>query len=645
MGEQRVSLVEDNQSMQQFVRLLLHDVKSLEYMLENDWFEKGVTRIGAEQEMCLVNAQTYKPSLNAMEALDKMKRYPWVETELAKFNLETNLTPHVFKDKCLSKLDKENTDKLQKIRAKLAKMDTKVMLTGILPTLTKSHMIIDNLTPKPRYYALMDALEKTLENGTRFKLNLEGIDELRITHDSAMLEACNTSFQVHLQVSPDEFVKMYNIAQALAGPTMAIAANSPIVFGKRLWHESRIALFQQALDTRSSKDHLREKQTRVHFGKSWLDKSVLEIYREDIARFRVLLAADVKEDSLGEITAGRVPKLRALQVHNSTVYRWNRPCYGVSGNGKPHLRIENRVLPAGPTEADEVANAAFWLGCMVGMADKVDDIRKKVSFADVSDNFLKAAKFGIDTNFTWFNDKKYSACALVLKELLPLARRGLEKQKIAQEDIDKYLGIIEGRAKKHMNGARWQLRAYTEFCKTLTKDEALTALTKKIIENQEKNIPVHRWKLPDARPEIDSYRPGKLLVEQFMETDLFTVRPDDIVELTAELMNWRKIRYMPVEDEKGELCGLMTSRLLLRHFSQQSGIRTDEGGKTVKDLMIKNPITASPDMTIIQAMHLMRDNKLGCLPVVKGEKELIGVITEMDFLRITGRLMERLEKG
>lgn len=643
MGEQRVSLLQENEEMQKFVRSLLDDVKALEYMLDNDWFESGITRIGAEQEMCLVKGDNYKPSTNAMEALDKMKRYEWVETELAKFNLETNLTPHVFKGNCLSKLHKENEDKLNKIREKLSKLDTKLVLTGILPTLTKTDMTIDNLTPKPRYYALMDALSSHLENGEKFKLKLEGIDELRISHDSPMLEACNTSFQVHLQVSPGDFVKMYNIAQALAGPTMAIAANSPIVFGKRLWHESRIALFQQALDTRGTVDHLREKQTRVHFGKDWLHETILEIYREDIARFRVLLAGDVKENSLQEIADGRVPKLRSLQVHNSTVYRWNRPCYGVSDNGKPHLRIENRVLPSGPTVADEVANAAFWLGCMQGMALEIDDVRKHLSFADVSDNFLKAAKFGIDTNFTWFNDKKYSACDLILKKLLPMARKGLEKHKVAKKDIDYYLGIIEGRAKKHTNGARWQLRAYTSFCETLTKDEALTALTKAIIENQEKEIPVHKWKLPSA-PEIDAYRPGKMRVEQFMETDLFTVRPGDIVELTAEMMDWRKIRYMPVEDENGKLCGLITSRLLLRHFSRKTGIDSSENVTTVNDLMIHEPITAGPEMTILQAMHTMRENKIGCLPVVKGENELIGVITEMDFLRISGRLMERLEK-
>ncbi|MEZ4984989.1 MAG: hypothetical protein R2795_08140 [Saprospiraceae bacterium] len=219
---------------------------------------------------------------------------------------------------------------------------------------------------------------------------------------------------------------------------------------------------------RTTHDHLRERSPRVSFGTGWLDKSIMEIYKEDIARFRVLLGNDINEDSIDMIQEGKVPKLRALQVHNSTVYRWNRPCYGISPNGKPHLRIENRVLPSGYTVIDEVANAAFWLGAMTGMAANYKDIREVISWEDVRDNFGKAAKFGIDTNFTWFKDKKINATDLVLKELLPMARKGLEIRQVAKEDIDKYLGVIEARANAHMNGARWQLRAYTQLKKKST---------------------------------------------------------------------------------------------------------------------------------------------------------------------------------
>ncbi|NJK83446.1 MAG: CBS domain-containing protein, partial [Saprospiraceae bacterium] len=279
--------------------------------------------------------------------------------------------------------------------------------------------------------------------------------------------------------------------------------------GRRLWHESRIALFQQSLDTRKTNNHLRESSPRVQFGKNWLNDSILQIHKEDIARFRVLLATEIEENSLESIAQNKVPRLRALQVFNSTIYRWNRPCYGISPNGKPHLRIENRVLPAGPTVIDEMANAAFWLGAMIGLADEIQDIRTVVSFEDVQDNFLKSAKFGIDSSFNWIGDRKVGACDLILNELLPIAQKGLRKQNIHQEDIDRYLGIIEERAKRHMNGARWQLRAFTSLRKQVPQDEAVSILTAAIIKNQEKEIPVHLWTNPEME-DLKKYEPSKL---------------------------------------------------------------------------------------------------------------------------------------
>lgn len=640
MGEQKVSIAQESTTMQRFVRNLLRDVQAFEYMLEHDWFETDPIRIGAEQEMCIVDARTFKPLCINMQVLDKMKRYAWVTTELAQFNLEINLTPRLFTGRCLSELDKENVSYLEKIREVLRGFRAEICLTGILPTLRKPDLDLRNLTPKPRYKALMAAIDSQMF-GSAYELRLSGIDELLVKHDSPLLEACNTSFQVHLQVPPSIFVPMYNMAQALAAPVMAISANSPIVFGKRLWHESRIALFQQALDVRTTHDHMRERSPRVNFGSGWLDEGLLEIYKEDIARFRVLLAGEDEEDSIAAILEGKVPRLRALQVHNSTVYRWNRPCYGISPNGKPHLRIENRVIPAGPTTTDAAANAAFWLGAMIGMGHEYRDIRKHVSWEDVRDNFMKAAQFGIDSNFNWFHDKKISACDLVLHELLPMARKGLQMRGVVTADIDKYLGIIEERAKLHMNGARWQLRTFTKLAKECSRDEALTVMTAAIVKNQWNYIPVHQWNMPTVN-DLDEYRPAKLRVEEFMETDLFTVQQEDMIEMVAELMDWRKIRYMPVEDAKGNLCGLITSRLLLRYFARKNRFPNQEA-TTVKDIMIANPITISPEATIIEAMAKMRENKIGCLPVVQ-KGELIGIITEMDFLRITARLLERVEK-
>jgi CBS domain-containing protein len=640
MGFQKVNTLESQSEMQTFVSNLIKDVRAFEYMLAHDWFENDIIRIGAEQEMCLVDNKTLKPATINMQVLEKLTDAPWCVTELAKFNLETNLSPREFSGHCLSELEEENLMYMRRIQTVLDEFEASICLCGILPTLRKHDLEMHNLTPKDRYFALMASIQKHLL-GSAFELRLDGIDEILVKHDSPLLEACNTSFQVHLQVTPNEFVKMYNFAQTLAGPIIAIAANSPLVFGRRLWHETRIALFQQSLDTRTSHDHMRERLPRVNFGSDWLRGDITQIYKEDISRFRVLLAGGIEEDSLDMIAQGITPKLRALQIHNSTVYRWNRPCYGISPNGKPHLRIENRVMPAGPTPVDATANAALWLGAMIGMSLHYEDITKHLAFADVRDNFNKAAKFGIDSTFTWFKDKKISANELILKELLPLAKEGLQHRKVAKADIDHYLGIIEARAKDHKTGARWILRSFTALKEQVTNDEALTCITAATIKNQKQNKPVHTWK-DSTIQDLDDWTPSKLKVEEFMTTDLFTAQKDDLIGMVAEMMDWRRIRYMPVENSKGELVGIISSRMVLRHFAQRNKLNEDQI-VTVKDLMVEKPITVKPETSIMDALYLMRDNKVGCLPVVKG-KELVGIITEMDFLRITGRLMERIEK-
>jgi CBS domain-containing protein len=366
---------------------------------------------------------------------------------------------------------------------------------------------------------------------------------------------------------------------------------------------------------------------------------ILDIFKDDIARFRVLLSGDVEEDSLQLIKQGKVPKLRALQVHNSTVYRWNRPCYGISSNGKPHMRIENRVLPAGPTVIDEIANAVFWIGCMVGLAEKHDDITRHLSFEDVRDNFEKAARFGIDTKFTWCNDEKISAVDLIYARLLPIAEAGLESHGVDRSSIEKYLGIIEARIRNHMNGARWALRAYTKLKKETSEDEALSVITSAMLDNQFESKPVHTWDLPNLH-DLKHYKPVHLTVGDFMTTDLFTVQKDDIIDLVADMMDWRKIRYTPVEDAKGRLIGLVTLRQILRSYIQSETVESRP--RTVSEVMISDVITVSPDTTIIDAMEMMQVKKIGCLPVAQ-DGELIGIITETDFLRISSRLLERLE--
>ena len=642
MGVAKVRLPGDKQQRQEFVRKILCDLQALEYMIDDDWFETETIRIGAEQEMCLVDKRTYKAAPINLKIIEELKEFPWMDTELARFNLETNLSPREFTGSALREMQQELDSQLARIRLAADDHKAAVLLTGILPTLRKFDLDMGNLTPMPRYRALMQAISDH-KLDPNYEIRLKGIDELAVKHDSPLLEAANTSFQVHLQVTPANFVQYYNIAQALTGPVLATAANSPIVFGRRLWHENRIALFQQALDTRRTHEHMRERSARVSFGKNWIDKSILDIYREDLARFRILLAADVEDDTLAQVRERVTPKLLALQVHNSTVYRWNRPCYGISDNGQPHLRIENRILPAGPTTLDEVANAALWLGAMEGYAAEIDDIREHMSFEDAADNFAKAAQFGMDTKFNWFGEEsgKVPAAQLLREQIIPHARAGLKLRGIDPGDIDHYMGIVEDRVKAMSTGARWQLKSFTKLRERVSRDEALSNITAAMLANQGQGVPVHKWPLPSV-DEFSHYAPSKLLVEEFMETDIFTCQGSDLIDLVGEMMDWRKIRYMPVEDDEGELCGLVTSRLLLRHHVRK-GRLTEPDKACVEDIMVKDPITIAPSNTIVEAMNIMRDRKVGCLPVIKG-KELIGIITEMDFLRISGRLIRQLEQ-
>ena len=633
MGEMRVKLAKSQRQIQIFEKHLLKDIKAMERMLIEGWFDDEVIRIGAEQELCIID-KNFRPAPKNVEILDKANN-PNFTTEFAKFTAEINLTPQVFKGSCLTDMENEINDLLEKFRVAAKEFEVEPILTGILPTIRKHDISIDNLTPMERYFALCKAINKL--RGDVYELKIRGIDELIMKHDSPLLEACNTGFQVHLQVAAPEFVKMYNIAQAVAAPVLAASVSSPILFGRRLWKETRTALFQQSVDTRSTSDHLREFSPRVTFGNKWLKKTILEIYREDIVRYRVLLSTELTEDVMKKIDSGEVPQLEALNIHNSTIYRWNRPCYGIS-DGKAHLRIENRIFPSGPSVVDEMANAAFWLGLMIGYRDEIEDVTKLMSFDAAKNNFTTAAQYGLDTKFTWFNNKKVTSQQLILKELLPIAEKGLNAAKVNKADISKYLGVIANRVKSGTTGAHWMLSAHEKLTKETTNEDALTIITAGMLKNQKKNIPVHKWKLPSMKDGVKLDH-NTLLVEEFMGRDLFTVQPHDIVSLVSEIMDWQKINYVAVENENGNLVGLVTSRLLLKHY-KNSSLEDDEMPIPVKSLMIKNPITIRPEATIKEAMETLEKHGVGCLLVVKG-KRLIGIITAKNFLAITQRLLNR----
>lgn len=628
MGEQNVGAL-NQESLRDFTRALLDDVQALEQMIAGGMIETGIQRIGAEQEFFLVD-NAGKPAALAETLLAELDPKSFT-SELATFNIEANLSPRAFQAGSLLAMEAELNDCVVKARKAARAHGGDIVLAGILPTLSDEHVSLDWMTKNPRYLELNDALRDLA--GGHFKTLIKGIDQLETTVDNVMLEACNTSFQVHFQVTPERFAKLYNLAQAVTAPVLAAAVNSPILLKRRLWHETRVALFQQSLDSRSDVHKQRGTRTRVNFGDSWVKDSVLEIYREDIARFRAILGGEIGESSLAMLERGEVPPLKALCLHNGTVYRWNRACYGVGG-GKPHLRIEARALPAGPTPLDEMANAAFFFGLMAGLEKHHGDVAEALVFDHVKDNFVNAARYGLKAQFRWVGGETLSAKDLILQRLLPQAADGLREVGFSDEEVTRYMGVIEARVASNRTGAQWALDSY-EALSDVGPETRSRLLVKALIDNQQAGAPVHEWPVVTTS-EGNDWRDDYRTVSQIMVSDLFTVHPDDLVDLAASLMDWEHLRHVPVEDGAGNLVGLITARRLLRLLGRGAGERKDV---PVSEIMLSDPVTVRPDTTVIEAVRLMREKGVAALPVTTNGK-LVGLVSERDFLLVASKLFE-----
>ena len=632
MGEHNVEQELDEQKLHEFTQALLADLRALAFMLEDGRIERGVQRIGAEQEMFLVDRHL-RPAPLAQEVLERANDGR-LTTEIARFNLEANLTPLELTGRCFHSMHEELKDVLAKARVAATEFGADVLLSGILPTLRVSDLTLTNLTPMPRYQELNRSVTRL--RGGPFSIHIKGVDELQVTHDNIMMESCNTSFQVHFQVNPSEFVVTYNIAQAITAPVLAAAVNSPVLFGHRLWQETRLALFQHSADARSRIQLARSQPTRVGFGEQWLKHSVIELLHDQIARFRPIMITRPDEDPMQVLARREIPLLSALRMHNGTVWPWNRACYGVS-NGSAHLRIENRALPSGPTVVDEIANSAFFAGLMLALPQEYGDIARRMTFDDAKANFFAAARHGLNAQFNWIDGKSYPASSLILDHLLLLARQGLESAGVDTLDIDRYLGIIDERVQSGRNGAQWMLKSLSAIEAPGPKDMGYRMLTSTMLQRQKEGKPVHAWPIIEATEDAD-WSQSYQTVGQFMATDLFTLRPDDLVDLAASVMDWRHIRHIPVEDEEGRLVGLVTHRALLRLLSR--GTRTHNTNPlTVREIMKPAPVTVSSTTPTLEALELMRSNKVGCLPVVD-DGQLVGIVTSYDFLDASARLFK-----
>ncbi len=461
----------------------------LEKMLAEDRFEKGRKLCGVELELVLFDAHGHPAMVNS-EVLDQIASADF-QTELGLFNLEVNIAPHKLVGTVLSELAEELRTALLYADRVAADRGARVAAIGILPTLDDEHMVRENFSADDRYVLLNDQLASV--RGEDFQLSIDGPEPLERTFATILPEAACTSVQFHLQVTPDGFAPAWNAAQAIAGAQVALGANSPFLFGRRLWHETRIALFEQATDSRPAELAAQGVRPRVWFGERWI-QGPAELFRENLTYFTALLPRLGEEDPAEALAAGRVPHLPELRLHNGTVYRWNRPVYDVA-RGKPHLRVENRVLPAGPTVIDVLANAAFYYGLVRALADADQPVWRRLSFAAARNNLHAAARDGILAKLVWPGRGQVAAADLVLGELLPLAKAGLDKWRIDPSEIDLYLGIIEGRARTRRNGAVWQIEQvrHLEERRGMSRQQALAAMVPQYAELALDGAPAHTW--------------------------------------------------------------------------------------------------------------------------------------------------------
>jgi CBS domain-containing protein len=615
MGSKNVQKLKGKKQRAVYLHHLVRDMEALEIMIQQGMIEKSPVRIGAEQEFCIVDPE-FLPNNNSLDVLKEINDRHFT-TEIGNYNLEINSDPLPLGSDCFSNLHQQLDALVDKAKVAAQKSGSRIILTGILPTIAPKHTTLESMTAVDRYFVLNEAAKKY--RGQDFSIHIRGVDEVTMLHDSVMLEGCNTSFQMHLQIDPDEFVDMFNWSQAITGPVLAACCNSPLLFGKELWSETRIALFTQSVDVRTNSFLLNENQPRVSFESKWQTGSILDVFKDNIARFRSILTAEFENDSVELLEKGEIPKLKALCLHNGTVYRWNRACYGVGG-GKPHLRIECRYIPSGPTVIDQIANIVFWVGLMKGRPENYQEIHQMMDFREVKSNFLAAARYGMAVQFHW-DGKLFTGKHLLSEIFLPMAKEGLKKSGISENDIDKYLSVIQNRINSH-NGSEWISKSYRNLLTTKKPDAALQVLTANMYLNQESNKPVSEWEVlsPDAMSQFNISK----RVHHVMSTDIFSVEEIDSIELVAHMMKWKNIHHMPVIKGDKELVGILSWNDVSQLF--ENGKATNA---SVRSLMKTDLITIDQDSRVDDAKALMEKHKIHSLPVVR-ESKLVGILTSND---------------
>ena len=464
---------------------------ALQQLVTSGQFETGRRRAGIELEVYIADGDGHVMPINA-ELLERIASQEF-QTELAQFNIEFDIGPYSLEGDALTRIEADLRRSLERARRAAEALDAQVAIIGILPTLSDFDVTEQNLSANPRYKALNDAI--LAARGEDIVVRIEGDEVLEATANSILFEAACTSMQLHLQVDPDEFATCWNAAQALSAPLVAVAANSPFFLGKQLHHETRIALFEQSIDTRTEELQSQGVRPRVWFGEKWLETGVFELFDENVRYFPALLPICEDEDPVAVVRSGDAPMLRELTLHNGTIYRWNRPVYEVA-KGRPHLRIENRVLPAGPTITDCMANIALYYGLLQGLVSQDPPLWRQMTFEAARDNFVAAARHGLGATMYWPKvGAEVPVTELLLRRLLPIARAGLLSWGVDDRDVERLLGIIEARVLAEQNGASWQIATYRKLTRDddLDRAEAAYELFRRYHKLSLTGEPVHTW--------------------------------------------------------------------------------------------------------------------------------------------------------
>jgi len=464
----------------QYYRRLKEETKQLGLLFAENKLSSLSNYCGLEQEAWILDACNFPVPENRflLESLN----HELLSPELAQFNIELNVTPQLLAKNGLSKMQTELESLWQMCESVLQRKQLHMEMIGILPTVRDEELVVANMSAMNRYRSLNEQVLNS-RDGQPLSLDIVGVEHLQSKHADVMLESAATSLQLHRQINARSSARYYNAAIIVSAITVAVGANSPYLFAKKLWEETRIPLFEQAVEVGGYGHAKNGPVRRVSFGTGYAKQTIFECFEENLAHFPVLLPVKLTDADR------RFPYLR---MHNGTIWRWNRPIVGFDTDGTPHLRIEHRVISAGPTIVDEMANAAFFYGLQEYFAIHSIAAEKLLSFSEAKNNFYNAARHGMETKIRWpdLENKKVdktSISTLISSSLLSFAAQGLRVLDIDKHDIEMYLGIIGARVESGQTGAVWQ-KKYVE-----NNQSDMQKLTQAYRENRLTAKPVHTW--------------------------------------------------------------------------------------------------------------------------------------------------------